>query len=144
MNTRFKIFATYNILQNLCDFIYVLIFVIVSKCRKSPKLMNIVIYMVFMNTKMYTSPLHSRRCGVNIYYANMTRCNTHWRWTTYLILQSRFLWSNTSHRKWDGNRSNPFSAVENTSIAIHIIIILFVHYKWPAYEEGLKESSKSF
>jgi hypothetical protein len=43
MNTRFKGFAFYNILQNLCDFIHVLIFVIVSKCRKSPKLTNIVI-----------------------------------------------------------------------------------------------------
>ena len=44
MNTRFKVFASYNILQYLCDFIHVLIFVTVSKCRKSPKLTNIVIY----------------------------------------------------------------------------------------------------
>jgi hypothetical protein len=29
MNTRFKVFASYNILQNLCDFIHVLIFVTV-------------------------------------------------------------------------------------------------------------------
>jgi len=43
MNTRFKVFASYNILQNLCDFIHVLIFVTVSKCQKSPKLTNIVI-----------------------------------------------------------------------------------------------------
>jgi hypothetical protein len=43
MNTRFKVFASYNILQYLCDFIHVLIFVAVSKCRKSPKLTNIVI-----------------------------------------------------------------------------------------------------
>jgi hypothetical protein len=43
MNTRFKVFASYNILQYLCDFIHVLIFVTVSKCRKSPKLTNIVI-----------------------------------------------------------------------------------------------------
>jgi hypothetical protein len=43
MNTRFKVFASYNILQYLRDFIHVLIFVIVSKCRKSPKLTNIVI-----------------------------------------------------------------------------------------------------
>jgi hypothetical protein len=43
MNTRFKVFASYNILQYLCDLIHVLIFVIVSKCRKSPKLTNIVI-----------------------------------------------------------------------------------------------------
>jgi hypothetical protein len=43
MNTRFKIFASYNILQHLCDFIHVLIFVIVSKCQKIPKLTNIVI-----------------------------------------------------------------------------------------------------
>jgi hypothetical protein len=42
MNIRFKIFASYNILQYLCDFIHVLIFVTVSKCRKSPKLTNIV------------------------------------------------------------------------------------------------------
>jgi hypothetical protein len=43
MNTRFKIFASYNILHCLCDFIHVPIFVTVSKCRKSPKLTNIVI-----------------------------------------------------------------------------------------------------
>jgi hypothetical protein len=43
MTTRFKVIASYNILQYLCDFIHVLIFVIVSKCRKSPKLTNIVI-----------------------------------------------------------------------------------------------------
>ena len=44
MNTRFKVFASYNILQHLCDFIHVLIFVTVSKCRKCPRLANIVIY----------------------------------------------------------------------------------------------------
>ena len=43
MNTHFKVFASYNILQYMCDFIHVLIFVTVSKCRKSPKLANIVI-----------------------------------------------------------------------------------------------------
>ena len=43
MNTRFKVFASYNILQYSCDFIHVLIFVTVSKCQKSPKLTNIVI-----------------------------------------------------------------------------------------------------
>jgi hypothetical protein len=43
MNTRFKVFASYNILQYLCDFIHVLIFVTVSKYRKNPKLTNIVI-----------------------------------------------------------------------------------------------------
>jgi hypothetical protein len=32
MNTRFKVVASYNILQYLCDFIHVLIFVYVSKC----------------------------------------------------------------------------------------------------------------
>jgi hypothetical protein len=42
MNIRFKVFASYNILQYLCDFIHVLIFGTVSKCRKSPKLTNIV------------------------------------------------------------------------------------------------------
>ena len=38
MNTRFKVFASYNILQYLCDFIYVLIFVTVSKCRENPQI----------------------------------------------------------------------------------------------------------
>jgi hypothetical protein len=51
MNTRFKVFANYNILQYLRDFIHVLIFVTVSKCRKSPKLTSIVIslYSTFAN-----------------------------------------------------------------------------------------------
>ena len=43
MNTRFKVFTSSNILQYLCDFIHVLIFVTISKCRKSPKLTNIVL-----------------------------------------------------------------------------------------------------
>ena len=43
MNTRFKVFASYIILQYLCDFIHVFIFVTISKCRKSPKLTNIMI-----------------------------------------------------------------------------------------------------
>jgi hypothetical protein len=46
MNTRFKVFASYNILQYLCDFIHVLIFITVSKCQKSPKSTNIVIHEV--------------------------------------------------------------------------------------------------
>jgi hypothetical protein len=43
MNTCFKVFASYNILQYLCDLIHVFIFVTVSKCQKSPNLTNIVI-----------------------------------------------------------------------------------------------------
>ena len=43
MITRFKVIASYNVFQNLCDFIQVLIFVTISKFRKSPKLTNIVI-----------------------------------------------------------------------------------------------------
>ena len=46
MNTHFEVFASYNILQYLSDFIHVLIFVTVTKCRKSPKLTNIVIVLV--------------------------------------------------------------------------------------------------
>ena len=43
MNICFIVFASYNIIQYLCDFIRVLIFVIVSKCQKNPKWTNIVI-----------------------------------------------------------------------------------------------------
>ena len=43
MNTHFKVFASYNISQYVCHFIHALIFVTVSKCRKSPKLTNVVI-----------------------------------------------------------------------------------------------------
>ena len=45
MNTGFRVFASYNILQYTCmwDFIHVLIFVTVSKCRKSPKSKNVAI-----------------------------------------------------------------------------------------------------
>jgi hypothetical protein len=38
MNTRFKVFASYNILQYLCDFIHVLIFVTVSKMLKKSQI----------------------------------------------------------------------------------------------------------
>ena len=40
--------------SNVCDFIHVLIFVIVSKCQKNPKLTNIVIFCEFCHA------LHSR------------------------------------------------------------------------------------
>ena len=57
MNTRFKVFASYNILQYPCDSIHVLIFVTVSKCQSSPKLTNIVItllkYFVILYTHVY-------------------------------------------------------------------------------------------
>ena len=43
MNIRFKVFASYNIFQYMYDFNHILIFVTVSKCRKSPNLTNIVI-----------------------------------------------------------------------------------------------------
>jgi hypothetical protein len=36
-----KVFASYNILQYLCDFIHVLKFVTISKCQKSPELTNV-------------------------------------------------------------------------------------------------------
>ena len=64
--TRFKVIASYNILQYLCDFIHVLIFVIVSKCRKSPKLMNIVIHATFKGRDygFYIYSLHIRYVGV--------------------------------------------------------------------------------
>ena len=38
MNTHFKVFASYNILQYLCDLIHVLIFGTVSKCQKKPQI----------------------------------------------------------------------------------------------------------
>jgi hypothetical protein len=60
MNTRFKVFASYNILQYLCDFIHVLIFVTVSKCGKSPKLTNIVMKTVLRLRVMFESHLQLR------------------------------------------------------------------------------------
>ena len=60
MKTRFKIFASYNIFQYLCYFIHVLIFVIVSKCRKSPKLTNIVISLLHSESEVrgQVNPAH--------------------------------------------------------------------------------------
>jgi hypothetical protein len=63
MNTRFKVIASYNILQYLCDFIDVLIFIIVSKCWKNPKLTNIGIiientHTIHNNFTIQTSTIH--------------------------------------------------------------------------------------
>ena len=58
MNTRFKVFASYNILQCLCDFIHVLIFVTFSKCRKSPKLTNT---LMMLASRISWYPPHSRQ-----------------------------------------------------------------------------------
>jgi hypothetical protein len=57
MNTRFKVFASYNILQYLCDFIHVLIFVTVSKCQKIPKLTNIVIQVIHAITAVWNAAI---------------------------------------------------------------------------------------
>jgi hypothetical protein len=51
-----KVFASYNILQNLCDFIYVLMFVNVSKCRKRSKLTNHILFV--FSYKPYLLMLH--------------------------------------------------------------------------------------
>jgi hypothetical protein len=54
-----KIFTCYSILQYMCDFIHVLIFITISKCRKSPKLTNIVdstIYGLQSNLKKQQCP----------------------------------------------------------------------------------------
>ena len=40
---------SYNILQYLCDFIHVLIFVLVSKCQKNPKLTIYSVIISFMS-----------------------------------------------------------------------------------------------
>jgi hypothetical protein len=40
MNTRFKVFASYNILQYLCDFIHILIFVTISKMPKKSQIIE--------------------------------------------------------------------------------------------------------
>ena len=92
MNTWFKVFASYNILQYPCDFIHVLIFVTVSKCRKSPKLMNIVIevsHFPCMNwfnkgghpSSMYYTPSSIKTCpsSFEVYvcvYVQTTKCMT--------------------------------------------------------------------
>ena len=73
MNTRFKVFASNNILQYLCDFIHVLIFVIVSKCWKNPKLTNIVIVLV-----------HSRMVLTQTNNSGPTKI--HLSWDTHQIL----------------------------------------------------------
>jgi hypothetical protein len=66
MNTRFRAFATYNILQYLCDFIHVLIFVTVSKCRKNPKLTNIVIHRKIGNRRHATCAFLNGRTRGNV------------------------------------------------------------------------------
>ena len=65
MNTRFKVFASYNILQYLCDFIHVLIFITVSKCQKSPKLTNIVIFHKIVTFATVAFIQHWRRCLID-------------------------------------------------------------------------------
>ena len=60
MDTRFKVFASYNILQYMCDFIHVLIFVTVSKCQKSPKLTNIVLSMTASKNLLMSVKIQSR------------------------------------------------------------------------------------
>ena len=67
MNTRFKVFASYNILRDLCDFIHVLIFVTVSKFRKSPKLTNIVI-IATASTPMHPTVSKTQSSKMNMRY----------------------------------------------------------------------------
>jgi hypothetical protein len=72
MNTRFKVVASYNILQYLCDFIHVLISVTISKCRKSPKLTNIVIL-------PNTSELVKHKTW------DCIQARRAWKWATYIM-----------------------------------------------------------
>ena len=48
MNTCFKVFASYNILQYMCDFIHVLLFVIVSKCRKKSQINEYIVIVLYL------------------------------------------------------------------------------------------------
>ena len=73
MNTCFKVFASYNILQYMCDFIDVLRFVTVSKCWKSPKLTNIVIWRLhtwFETIMFYFQHILTESCKCRI----LSRC----------------------------------------------------------------------
>jgi hypothetical protein len=81
MNTCFKVFASYNILQYLCDFIHVFVFVTVSKCRKSPKLTNIVIvaYHVFIISPSESITLFRSKtmlCGTDNIPQNISHIHT--------------------------------------------------------------------
>ena len=55
MNTRFKIFASSNILQYMCEFLHVMMFVNVSKFPKSPKLTNIVFSLLGLENRSQLS-----------------------------------------------------------------------------------------
>ena len=78
MNTRFKVFTSYNILQYLCDFIHVLIFVTVSKCRKIPKLTNIVIHSPLVGYVVHMT-------GLELYLAYVALSNDSEK-TDYMII----------------------------------------------------------
>ena len=85
MNTCFKVFASYNILQYLCDFIHVLIFVTVLKCQKCPKWTNIVITSIAATFVVYVSTSNSRCHKVNPkLHWTVHKCRDFW--VTYLGL----------------------------------------------------------
>jgi len=89
MNTRFKVFASHNILQYLCDFIHVLIFVTVSKCRKSPNLTNIVIgYGMFSEGINHNVGERDRIAGYLIKETNHTWADIEFVYDTFQRLVS--------------------------------------------------------
>ena len=79
MNTRLKVFASYNILQYVFHFIIILMFVKVSKCPKNLNLTNI----VFMNISAYLVQLTSIACIYQAYpwfYIFLYKINIYTRW----------------------------------------------------------------
>ena len=75
MNTRFKVFASYTIFQYLSDFIHVLIFVNVSKCQKSPKLTNIVMwYDLGYDIALFTYLFNTNYTSLDISTSIISRC----------------------------------------------------------------------
>jgi hypothetical protein len=92
MNTRFKVFASYNIFQYMCDFIHVLIFVTISKCRKSPKLMNIVIHSNHLQIAQF-------KClWIDIHVDLILEVFVHWRWMSWMDLMLGM--NHPSTKKW--------------------------------------------
>ena len=89
---RCEVLASSNILQYMCDFIHVLIFVIISKCRKNSKSTNIVIDTTHSSTQVTKTPYPETSQFHNGYsdaHASLSHAYTKpWRYVLIIMLVS--------------------------------------------------------
>ena len=122
MNIRFKVFASYNILQYLRDYTLVLIFVTVSKRQKSPKLSNLVINVNLHNITHSLVSRNPRERRFTIWISLLI--------ATFLSLISHFFLSLMQTTKEVNPRPPRIAPCVNMWSVIFLFLLLLLFFWW--------------